>query len=158
MTTRWKNDKGHSLMELTLVLSLIGILAYTAMPIMNDTEIVSLFAAAKKVEADLQYAQSLATTTGEEHGFIIDGASTYTVYDVSTGDPVESPYHHHDMEEDIATSFPGVEFQTASGTEVEFDEIGQATTGNQTITLVNVNSGDTKVITVVGSTGAINMQ
>lgn len=153
-----KNDKGHTLMELALVISLMGILAYTAMPLMNDTEVVGLFAAAKKVEADIQYAQSVATTTGEDSGFRINGDTTYEVYDVSTDNPVESPYHHHDMAEDLATSFPGVTFQTAPGTEIEFDDIGQATTGDQTITLTNLNTGDTKVITVVGNTGAIRLQ
>jgi hypothetical protein len=51
-----------------------------------------------------------------------------------------------------------VTFQTAPATEIEFDDIGQATTGDQTITLTNANTGDTKQITVVGNTGAIRLQ
>ncbi|MCP5464158.1 MAG: prepilin-type N-terminal cleavage/methylation domain-containing protein [Deltaproteobacteria bacterium] len=105
-----ESQQGFSLMELILVMSLIGIMAFTAIPAITNTQSVSLDAASRKLESDIRYAQNLAMTTGDAYGFrtITDASDTnYEIYEVTSNTAVEDPYDHLDMQEDFTESFNG---------------------------------------------------
>lgn len=161
MNAKGESPKGFSLLETMAVMSLIAVLAVSAIPALTDSQSVSLDGAAHKVEGDLRYAQSLAMTTGDGYGFrtLDDGtATTYEVYDVVSGDVVSSPYDHQPMQEDLKESFEGVEFQNNEAYDIRFDEQGTPTivAGDSNIELTNT-SDETSVI-AVNDGGLISIQ
>lgn len=150
---------GFTLFELILVMVLIGILSFTAVPILTNTHLVSLDGAAHKMEADLQYAQSLATTTGDDYGFrttVSATNSTYEIYRVSDNAVTTSPYHHGPMQEDFTNEFGEVSFP--SDYTVTFDDEGIPTfvTGLSPITIQN-SDGDSQTISI-NSSGLIRKE
>jgi prepilin-type N-terminal cleavage/methylation domain-containing protein len=158
-----KRNHGFTLIELVLVISILGIVAASAIPAILDTQTVNLSTATQKLEQDLRYAQMLSTTTGDLHGFRTiapavqgDSSTTYEVYNVSSGDVIESPYHHLDMTENLDDEFPGVVFDT--GYDIEFDSLGRPTTntGTNTITLSN-DSEESREMTINSNTGLITV-
>ena len=60
-----QGEKGFSLVESILVLSIAGLLALAAMPKDDALVPLNLDAAARRVTADLRYAQDMATTSSE---------------------------------------------------------------------------------------------
>lgn len=154
--------KGFTLLELVLTVAVLGVLTATSMPLFTDADSFALTDAAKKLESDLQYAQNLATSTGESHGFRNiedDSASNYEIYNVDDDEAVTSPYDHEPMEEDFAESFAGTVFVTDDH-EIEFDETGMPTfvSGDNTITISNDDGTETVTLEVIESTGMIRIQ
>jgi prepilin-type N-terminal cleavage/methylation domain-containing protein len=155
--------KGFTLLELILTVAVLGVLTATAMPLFTNSDSFALVNAAKKLENDLQYAQNLATTTSEAHGFrnIADDdiISNYEIYNVDDDEAVTSPYDHEPMQEDFAEDFTGTVFVT-NNHEVEFDETGMPTfvSGDNTITISNEDGSETTTIEIVESTGMIRIQ
>ncbi len=155
--------KGFTLLELVLTIVVLGVLTGSAMPLFTQSDSFAVANAAKKLESDLQYAQNLATTTGENHGFrnIADDdiTSNYEIYNVDEDEAVSSPYDHEPMQEDFAESFSGTIF-VSDDHEIEFDETGMPTivSGGNTITISNEDGSETTTLEIVESTGMIRIQ
>ena len=154
------NSAGFTLMELIVVLSVMMVMAASAIPYVMNTQAVNLDGAARKLEADIRYAQNLAITTAEDYGFraVADGSMTkYEVYKVSDDSLAEDPYDHMDMAEDFATDFTGVTFSDDDHT-IQFDNRGlpNFVSGSADITLQDQSSG-TKTISV-NNIGLISTQ
>lgn len=152
-------SSGFTLFELVLVIFLIGILSFTAVPLLLSTKLASLDGASKKVESDLQYTQSLATTRGESYGLRTTESatnSTYEVYRASDSSIVTSPYHHGSMQENLANDYGTVAI--TSGFDVTFDQNGLPTfvTGSSPITLQTPDH-ETKTISI-NTSGLIRRQ
>lgn len=148
-------------MELVMVIGLLGIMTVAAIPAIVNTQSVYLDGATRQVEADLRYAQNLATTTGDAHGFrttaAVDGSITgYEVYNDVTDEVVESPYDHMPMIQNLSDDFSGVSFNGA--TNVIFNDVGTPSfsSGDGQLTMTN-DEGETRDV-IVTSTGLINAQ
>ncbi len=150
---------GFTLLELVMVIVLIGILTFTAVPYLANIHTVGLDGAAKQVESHIQYAQNLAVTTNDDHGFRTTsgvGGHTYEIYKVSSDTVVTSPYDHQPMQEDLSAEYLGVSF--LSDVDVRFDKNGIPTfvSGASPVTLQN-SDGEQKLITI-NSAGSIRKQ
>lgn len=74
-------EAGFSLVELILVITIMGILAWVAYPRLTVTTEIKLDAAARRVAADLRYAQNRSIGTRVVHGLLFDAtAERYTVF------------------------------------------------------------------------------
>ena len=144
-----------TLIELVLTISVLAVMAISAIPSDNGLTPMSLDAGARKVKTDIRYAQNLATTTGSPYGFRATGASTYEVYEVSTGDIALSPYTNTPMQEDLTANFGGIVFDDVTYT-VEFNAYGRPNVGGGT-TLVLTLGDDTKSIQITATSGYINL-
>lgn len=156
-------ENGFTLIEMVLTIALLGIVTITAIPQINTSEqAVSLDTAARSVEADIKYAQSLASITGEAHGLKVDpDNTTYTVYRKETdGDefPVQSPQTHNVMDVNIDDKYQGISFvPQQDGIDIEFGPNGLPLADlTSSLDLVNKN-GDTKTITISPTTGRIEL-
>lgn len=124
--------EGFTLFELIVVMAIIGITAWVAYPkfstAFND---IKLDAAARRVAADLRYAQNRSIGKRAVHGVLFEpGLARYTVYSPNTATPVTDPANRaRPLRVDfLATGeFKGVTITSAAfGTSrgVSFDYLG----------------------------------
>lgn len=137
----FKSNKGFTLLELIMTISLMGILGVSVIPLITSSQAFGLDNATRKLESDIRYAQSMAMTKGEAYGFrnISDGKNTtFEVYLVSSGLPAKSPYSREPMLEDISAKFKGVFFEH-NNHHITFNAQGNPTfiTGGQYVALKN---------------------
>ena len=150
-----QGEKGFSLVESILVLSIAGLLALAAMPKDDPLVPLNLDAAARRVTADLRYAQDMATTSSEAHGFRVTGNSTYEVYNVVTGAIVDSPYTHELMQEDLGESYGNMVFASLAY-QIEFDDEGKPSLGGGTIIQVT-NGSSMRQIEITTQSGYVRL-
>ncbi len=150
-----KNQKGFTLIELVLVMSLMGLFAYLAIP--KDTALLpmELESATRKVATDLRYAQDMATTTGDSYGFQVTGLQTYQVYDVNTGVVATSPLTNSAMNENLSINFKNLTFQSTTY-QVIFDSKGKPTTGGGLI-MTLLQGGQMRQIEIMNTSGFVKL-
>lgn len=149
---------GFTFIELILVLVVMSILAIVAMPKGYDAmTTIPLETAAQRLKVDIRYAQSLATTTGESHGFRVTGETSYELYNADTGELVTSPHTQSAMQEEIndGTYLDGIVF-SATDYEVVFDSYGRPTTGGGTTIEISDN-GVIRQIYISNTSGLVSL-
>jgi prepilin-type N-terminal cleavage/methylation domain-containing protein len=126
-----RGASGFTLVELALVISIIAILAWVAYPRMAVLGEMRLEAAARRLAADLRYAQGQSVATRVTHGIWFDPArGRYTVYAETPGTPVVDPADRsHTLGVDFRRNaeFHGVSIASASfgsTPAVSFDSFG----------------------------------
>ncbi len=140
--------KGWTLLELVLVIALLGILVSSFLPRLSP-QTAGLDAAARKVRADIAYAQSLAMNRGVPHGVEFTAGVSYVVYRISPATPVSNPLTQQPFSEDLSEFRPTT---MNTGYRVEFNSMGQPVIGGGgSVTLTN--SGVSRVIDVSNTTG-----
>lgn len=157
------NHSGFTLIELVMVITILGIIAYVGIEGTFDMSSYSLDGATQKVLQDIRYAQNLAMTTGEQYGFQVTGETTYEVYKVEDHSIPTSPYTQAPMQEDLSQSFTGTTFGAAAeypAFQVEFDAQGTPTLGAMSIILEigEVPNLIQQTIAVSGSSGLVSIQ
>ena len=87
-----RESAGFTLVELALAITIVAILAWLAVPKIADLGGMRLDAAARRVAADLRYAQSRAIGTRTIHGLHFEPSSgRYTVYAPTPSTPLADP-------------------------------------------------------------------
>lgn len=96
MLIKKNRQKGYTLVELIVVITVVSILAGAVSVSMNDmNETARISNAAMKVLADVRYAQELAMSTSREVNVIVNSASeTYDVQWQDTGANVPDPLNN----------------------------------------------------------------
>ena len=85
-------DSGFTLTELLVMLTIIGILAWLAYPKMSAMDEIKLDSAARRLEADLRYAQGQAIGKRVMHGILFEPSiERYTVFAPTPSTPVTDP-------------------------------------------------------------------
>ncbi len=86
----WSSVRGFTLIELVIIIVIMGVLMFSAMP-RFDYGSVQVAAVSRKLVEELRYAQNLAVTTQIPHGIIIDNCggvgTNCTQYTVVYPDP-----------------------------------------------------------------------
>jgi prepilin-type N-terminal cleavage/methylation domain-containing protein len=123
--------RGFTLTELIVILSIVGILSWLAYPRMAAMDEIKVDVAARRLAADLRYAQSLAMSKRVIHGILFEPAiERYTVFAPNAASPIANPADRAKtlrMDYPSSTEFRGVLIQTATfGTTpgVTFDYFG----------------------------------
>jgi prepilin-type N-terminal cleavage/methylation domain-containing protein len=126
-----RRPAGFTLIELLVALALIGVLAWTAYPRLDAVQEIRLDAAARRVTADLRYAQSWTIGARIVHGVRFEpAAAAYTVFartpDAAVTDPAD---RSRVLRVDVASrwesrgvSIESAEFGSTAG--VAFDYLG----------------------------------
>lgn len=146
---------GFTLIEAILCITILSIMAIVAMP--KDTALIpmDMDAAARKIVSDIRYAQNLAMTTSEPHGFEVTGAKTYKIYNVTTGAVATGPYKNTAMNEDLSSSYRNITF-SSTAYKVEFDSEGKPSLGGGTV--IQIQSGNqTKQLQVTATSGFVSL-
>ena len=151
-------EHGFTLTELTVIVVILGVLSWLAYPKMAAMDEVKLDAAARRVAADLRYAQSLAMSRRVIHGILFNAAQEkYTVFAPNAATPIVDPADRARtlvVDYTTRTEFKGVLVQSAAfGTTpgVTFDYFGvpRDTAG------VDLTSQGVVVLTYQGNTDSV---
>ena len=93
-----RKQTGLSLLELTIVIAILGVIALVVIPDISSTDPYKLELAAEQIAQAIRFARSEAMRTGEHHGVTINQVTqqiTVIKWDLTT-DPVtlkSIPYH-----------------------------------------------------------------
>jgi prepilin-type N-terminal cleavage/methylation domain-containing protein len=160
---RLHKTQGFSLIELSIVIILIAILA--VMPFFNwPGSIVNLDGQAQQLAHDIRYAQSLAMSKGQRYRLVITtGTSSYQILNTA-GTAILFPSGSNTI---ILNS--GISFGTLTNLPnnlIAFDGEGTpyTTTGSpgtalaSTATVPFQNSGSTKTVSITPLTGMVTVQ
>lgn len=151
-------ERGFTLTELTVMVVILGVLSWLAYPKMAAMDEVKLDAAARRIAADLRYAQGLAMSRRVIHGILFNAAQEkYTVFAPNAATPITDPADRARtlvVDYTTRTEFKGVLVQSAAfGTTpgVTFDYFGvpRDTAG------VDLTSQGVVVLTYQGNTDSI---
>jgi len=83
---------GFTLTELIIIITILGILSWLAYPKVVAMDEIKLDTAARRMAADLRYAQSLAMSKRVIHGLLFEPAvERYTVFAPTSGSPITDP-------------------------------------------------------------------
>jgi prepilin-type N-terminal cleavage/methylation domain-containing protein len=144
---------GFSLIECILAISIAAMLVVVAMPRDNSFQSpLSLDAAARKIKADIRYAQNMATTTGDVYGFRVTSPITYEIYNAANGALAQSPFTNQPMQENLGENFGNAQFYTTY--QVQFDDDGKPVSGGGTVIRL-MDGSASKYLEVTPSSGLV---
>lgn len=161
---------GFTLVELALVVTLVGILAWIAYPKFASVDEIRLDSAARRVAGDLRFAQSRSIGTRTVHGVLFEPAmGRYTVFAPGPGTPVADPSDRsRPLRVDFArsTEFRGVilasaAFGATSGVQFDFFGVPLDTTGAELLSagrVVLTYQGLSDTVEVAPGTGAVEVR
>jgi len=141
---RAKNQKGFTLVEIVLVITVLVILTTAVVVSMDITEHRAANLA-QKLAADLRYAQQLANVRRVRHGIEVSSANSYRIFmdDGGSGTTVTSPMNGSPFIVNMSGDFTGITLNsTLGGTppKAQFDSLGQPFDGNGAAIGAGVNT------------------
>jgi prepilin-type N-terminal cleavage/methylation domain-containing protein len=161
---------GFTLIELTLVLTILGILAWIAYPRFAPVYEVRVDAAARRVAADLRFAQGRSIGTRKVHGLLFEpAAGRYTVFAPGPSSPIPDPADRsRPLQVDFARSaeYRGVTIASATfgatnGIKFDFFGVPLDTAGTELSTagrVVLVCQGYADTVEISPGTGAVTVR
>ncbi len=145
--------RGVTLLELVIVITVVGILAAVAIPRVSMSP-AGLDAAARKVQSDLLYAQSLAMGRGVNHGILFVANAPYVLYQGVPASPISDPLTHQNFSENLIRFSRS---RVTTNLQVEFDPIGRPVQGGGA-TLTVANGALSRLISITNGTGRVLIQ
>ncbi|MFQ5598432.1 MAG: Tfp pilus assembly protein FimT/FimU [Nitrospiria bacterium] len=160
--------RGFTLIEVVIVMLVMAILALVVVSPFNLSN-ARAGAAAKKLEADLRYAQQLANASRIRHGVEVTNGTSYRVFqdDGGGGTTVSNPMTGAPYIISMTGDFNGVSLTTSLGgapPKAQFDSIGRpfdgsvvpipVAAGANAINLL-VSGSVVETVTVVPNTGVV---
>jgi Tfp pilus assembly protein FimT len=115
-------------MEMIVVIAVIAILAGAAIPKYASMNPPCSTGGARRLAADIRFAQRLATTVHLPCGLMVTGPFTYTVWKGTTATPAVDPLTQQPMLVDLSASFGSVTISPSNGA-VTFDTRGRPAAG-----------------------------
>jgi type II secretion system protein H len=160
---------GFTLIEVVVVITILGILAWLAFPSLSTINEIRLDAAARRVASDLRYAQNRAIGSHTIHGVRFDvGAGRYIVYAANSGSAVVNPADRGktlvvtfaSLAETRGVSIESASFGTTPGVTFDFYGVPRDTAGVDLTTagrVVLLYQGQRDTVQVAPQTGAIQV-
>jgi prepilin-type N-terminal cleavage/methylation domain-containing protein len=141
-----RDRRGFTLVELSVVTAIIGILAVLALPrFFNYVSALRSSGAASQVTADITRARMTAVREGRTTSLTVNGTTGYTLAVENTDGSVNRTLRSVSL----TSSYPGISI-TSSGGKISFDSRGLLKSGTGTVTLKRGGRTQTLTINAVG--------
>jgi prepilin-type N-terminal cleavage/methylation domain-containing protein len=88
-----KEAKAFTLVEVIMVVIIVGIIAAIAVPMYSSAASVQLSSAATMIASDLEYAKSMAISTGKTYQVVFDTAAEGYSIKNAAGTVISNPVH-----------------------------------------------------------------
>ncbi|RLB82558.1 MAG: hypothetical protein DRH17_05320 [Deltaproteobacteria bacterium] len=137
-----KNDGGFTIIELVMVITTIGILAFIAISKYPTTEI-SLEAAADLIKSDIRSVQALAMAKHAGQSLTFDSSTQYSFPKLGGGTETR----------DFNNIFRGEISLSAYPTAITFNSLGEPTADQDSS--ITVSNGSSRTLTVLQYTGKV---
>jgi prepilin-type N-terminal cleavage/methylation domain-containing protein len=148
-------ERGFTLIESTLVIIIIGLLAIVAVPKILSTDKHEVRIAAHQITADMRYARGLAIANAKQYNveFSKDGGASYTKYEILL-DGDDTPVKSMEIPEEVTCIPVGL-----LDDNISFTVLGSADNSGVMLLLTATASGNYPWnINVVGATGMITSE
>jgi len=151
-------QSGFTLIELIMVIAALLIIAAIVAPRITGVTGTKVNGTARKIAADIRYAQQLAISTQTNHGVIFYNSSdTYSIYRGTTSTIITDSFTGGAYTVQLNTgNYEGV---TLDGDyQVEFDALGSPVTGGGgSVTISAGGSAPVRTISVAANTGKVSI-
>ena len=158
------HPRGFTLIELTVVLIVAGILIVTFMPRLPTTESTTIKSRADQLASDIRYVQTLSMTRGGRYCLV----ATATSYELRSTDAssnclaTQEPHPAGLTQPIVLCTSNCLSFTNFSGT-VEFDGLGMpysapTTSISSTAVITFTDGGASKTISISPTTGRVIVQ
>jgi prepilin-type N-terminal cleavage/methylation domain-containing protein len=162
---RWKiyhnflNNSGFTLIELMVVIVILSIAAFIAIPMMSSAGEIQVSSAADMIAADLEYAKSMAVSRQKSYKVIFDTANeSYRIEDangiISHPVNVGKIYEVNFKTDERVSQVDLASVNFASESRVEFNYLGAPVNGGY---VTVVAGGKTVTVSVEAGTGYISV-
>lgn len=129
-------ERGFTLIEIIVVVVILGIVAFMAIPMVSNAADVQVRAAANRMAADIDYAKSMAITHQRSYTVVFDPANeSYEVQDDSGG-VIDHPVNPGSFVVDFRTdgnlsrvNMENADFDPDSNPSMTFDYLGSPHSG-----------------------------
>ncbi|MFC1855441.1 prepilin-type N-terminal cleavage/methylation domain-containing protein [Thermodesulfobacteriota bacterium] len=147
------SHNGFTLIEITLLIIIISIIAAYAYPRFSAVSDIQLNSALDRLKSDVYYAQELSMTTRTNCGIFVVNSGSYRIYkDGNTAMPALDPatFSNYEITLDSAITIA----TTAAGAKIEFDNFGVPYDGNGVlVSEVQVILNGSKILKISPQTG-----
>lgn len=141
-----RDRRGATLLELSMVTAIIGIIAVLAIPrFYNYVSAFRASGAASQVAADITTARMTAVREGRTTSLTLNGTTGYTIAVENTDGSVKRTLRTVSL----TSSFPGTSV-ASSGGKISFDSRGLLKSGTGTVTITRGSRTQTLTINAVG--------
>ncbi len=152
--------KGFTTIEILIVVVIIAIAAFTAIPMMSSASSMQVRSASNMIIGDLEYAKSIAISRCQNYSVVFDtSAESYEIQDQSgtvIAHPVKKGFDYIiDFQNDSRLNKVNIGSTTLSGNTVSFNSLGSPDNGG-TITIEA--GGNSITITIEPVTGYVRVE
>lgn len=145
---------GFTLVEAILVIAAVGLLIYSAIPMITSLSTASLDAASRKIQADIRWAHQQSVATGGSYGCVFEAGGTYRVFESSPDNLVTNPITGRPWLEDLS-QFRGVSI--ANDYTVIFDGAGRPIVGGDGRVRLVTDEGGVRDVYVISESGLVTI-
>jgi len=117
-------QRGFTLIELVMILTLLAILAAVAIPRFSGYGAIKQGNAVLKIASDIRYAQNRATTTQKRSKVSFTGPTIYDIYSCATASQCPCASWTLFSSVDLNSDYPGVTI-SSSVADLEFNSLGR---------------------------------